>query len=95
MSTCGAASRQTSMLGEAVTYFLTRHFSRVSVGVNMLKNDVLAGTYRPISFQDAIKRRFKCVSAVHCPDHGFTSPTRTCMASRYGDTSAAIESNRC
>ncbi len=30
-------------------YFLTRHFSRVWGGVNMLKNGVLAGINRPIS----------------------------------------------
>jgi len=49
MSTCGAASRQPSLLGEAVTYFLTCHFSRVWGSVKLLKNAVLAGFYRPIS----------------------------------------------
>ena len=58
MSTCGAASRQPFLLGEAVTYFLTRHFSRVWGGVKLLKNGVLAGFYRPISLQNAINRRF-------------------------------------
>ena len=58
MSTCGAASRQPSLLGEAVTYFLTCHFSRVWGSVKLLKNGVLAGSYRPISSQDAINRRF-------------------------------------
>jgi len=37
MSTCEAASQQTSLLGDAVTYFLTRHYSIVFGGVNMLK----------------------------------------------------------
>ncbi len=63
MSTCAAASRQTSLLGEAFTYFLTRHFSRVWGGVNRLESGVLAGTYSPISPQDAIDRRFNRVLA--------------------------------
>ncbi len=42
--------------------------------------------------QDAIKRRINCVSAVDCPDYSFSSPVRTCMASRYGDTSVATAS---
>ncbi len=40
MSTRGAASRQTSLLGEAFTYFLTCPFGRVWGGVNILKNGV-------------------------------------------------------
>jgi len=58
MSTCTAASRQISLPCEAVTYFLTLHFSRVCGGVNMLKTGVLTGSYRLISSQDAINRRF-------------------------------------
>ncbi len=57
MSTCGAASRQTSLLGEAVTYLLTRPIVQSGEVVNGLKNGVLAGSYRPISPQDAINRR--------------------------------------
>ncbi len=61
MSTCGAASRQPFLLGEAVTYFLTCHFSRVWGSVKLLKNAVLASFYRPISLQNAINRRFNGV----------------------------------
>ncbi len=43
--------RQTSLLGEAVTYFLTRPLVQSGEGVNRLESGVLAGTYRPISSQ--------------------------------------------
>ncbi len=82
-------------MGEAVTYLLTRSFSTSGEGVNRLESEVLAGSYRPISSPNAINRRFNCVSAVQSLDYGFSSPVRTCIASRYGDTSVAIESTCC
>ncbi len=44
---------------------------------------------------DAINELMNCVLEAICPDHSFSSPTRTCMASRYGDTSDAIASTCC
>ncbi len=43
MSTCGAAFRQTSLLGEAFNYFLTRHFSRVWGGRQYAKKRCIGG----------------------------------------------------
>ncbi len=47
MSICGAASRQTSLLGEAVTYFQLSNLVESEGSINLKKNGVLAGTYRP------------------------------------------------
>ena len=45
-------------LWEAVTYLLARPVVQSGEGVNRIESGVLAGTYRPISSQDAINRRF-------------------------------------
>ncbi len=44
--------------GKSVPYLIPRPLVQSGEGVSKLKNGVLAGTYRPISSQDAINRRF-------------------------------------